>query len=111
MAENDAPNGQSGGRLPGFDPSAIEPFIVKDPEALTVNIARSLENLGKAASEWLGPRESGKKVDFASEPMTDIVRTLSKVVEYWLADPSRTLSDIRGRRPVLVSCPSRLSRL
>ena len=33
-----------------FDPAAIEPYIVKDPEALTVNMARTVEQLGKAAS-------------------------------------------------------------
>ncbi|MDO6965828.1 PHA/PHB synthase family protein [Rhizobium alvei] len=76
---------------PQFDPKMIEPFLVKNPEALSVNIARSLENLGKAASEWLQPRESGEKVDIVIEPVTDIVKTLSSVVEYWIKDPQRTL--------------------
>jgi len=82
------------GAKPGFqpfDPAAIEPYIVKDPEALTVNLARTVEQLGKAASAWLAPRESGEKVDTVSEPMVDMVKTLSKVSEYWLADPRRTL--------------------
>ena len=74
-----------------FDPAAIEPYIVKDPEALTVNFARTVEQLGKAASAWLAPRESGEKVDGGAEPMVDMVKTLSKVSEYWLADPRRTL--------------------
>jgi polyhydroxyalkanoate synthase subunit PhaC len=77
--------------LQPFDPAAIEPYIVKDPEALTVNLARTVEQLGKAASAWLAPRESGEKVDTVSEPMVDMVKTLSKVSEYWLADPRRTL--------------------
>ena len=82
------------GDKPGFqpfDPAAIEPYIVKDPEALTVNFARTVEQLGKAASAWLAPRESGEKVDTVTEPMVDMVKTLSKVSEYWLADPRRTL--------------------
>lgn len=74
-----------------FDPAVIEPYIVRDPEALTVNIARTVEQLGKAASAWLAPRESGEKVDTVAEPMVDMVKTLSKVSEYWLADPRRTL--------------------
>jgi polyhydroxyalkanoate synthase len=74
-----------------FDPKHIEPFLVKDPEALSVNLARSLENLGKAASEWLQPRERGDKKDLGTEPLADIVGTLSKIVEYWIADPKRTL--------------------
>jgi polyhydroxyalkanoate synthase len=86
---SDRPSGQA---LPGFDPAQIEPFVVKNPEALTVNLARSLENLGKAASEWLKPRESGEKADLGNEPMTDIVRTLTKVAEYWVSDPQRSLN-------------------
>jgi polyhydroxyalkanoate synthase len=89
MADQTTSESRTGKPLPGFDAAAIEPFVVKDPEALTVNIARSLENLGKAASEWLAPRETGEKLNTLGEPMADIVGTLSKVCEYWLADPKR----------------------
>jgi polyhydroxyalkanoate synthase len=92
MSDNSTSDTPSGKALPGFDPAAFEPFVVKNPEALTVNLARSLENLGKAASEWLKPRENGEKADLANEPATDIVRTLSKVAEYWLTDPQRSLT-------------------
>jgi len=83
--------GGEGSGFPGFDPKTIEPYVVKDPEALTVNLARTVEQLGKAASAWLAPRERGEKVDTVSEPMVDMVKTLSKVSEYWLSDPKRTL--------------------
>nr|WP_246811065.1 poly(3-hydroxyalkanoate) polymerase subunit PhaC [Ensifer sp. ENS03] len=75
----------------GFDPKSVEPYIVKDPESLAVNLARAMEQLGKAASAWLAPRESGQKSDTFAEPATDMVKTLSKVSEYWLSDPRRTL--------------------
>jgi polyhydroxyalkanoate synthase len=91
MSDTSTSERQDGKALPGFDAAAFEPFVVKNPEALTLNLARSLENLGKAASAWLKPRESGAKADFENEPMTDIVRTLSKVVEYWTGDPQRAL--------------------
>ncbi|MDX3976081.1 class I poly(R)-hydroxyalkanoic acid synthase [Shinella sp.] len=95
MAEDSKANERdAAGNKPGFqpfDPAAIEPYVVKDPEALTVNLARTVEQLGKAASAWLAPRESGEKVDTVSEPMVDMVKTLSKVSEYWLTDPRRTL--------------------
>ncbi|MCA0344353.1 MAG: class I poly(R)-hydroxyalkanoic acid synthase, partial [Proteobacteria bacterium] len=92
--ERKANERDAAGNKPGFqpfDPATIEPYIVKDPEALTVNFARTVEQLGKAASAWLAPRESGEKVDTVSEPMVDMVKTLSKVSEYWLTDPRRTL--------------------
>lgn len=75
----------------GFDPKSVDPYIVRDPEALTMNIARMIEQLGKAASAWLAPRERGEKADLVADPYVEIVKTLSKVSEYWLSDPRRTL--------------------
>ncbi|MFB2552070.1 poly(3-hydroxyalkanoate) polymerase subunit PhaC [Ensifer soli] len=75
----------------GFDAKSVEPYIVRDPEAFTVNLARAVEQAGKAASAWLAPRETGEKTDVVAEPVVDMVKTLSKVSEYWLSDPSRTL--------------------
>ncbi|MBB5572406.1 MULTISPECIES: class I poly(R)-hydroxyalkanoic acid synthase [Rhizobium] len=91
MTDSKRDNSDSHGTFPGFDPKSVEPYIVKDPEAMAVNFARALENLGKAASAWLAPRERGEKIDTVADPMTDIVKTLSKVSEYWLSDPRRTL--------------------
>jgi polyhydroxyalkanoate synthase len=91
MAETDRSGSGSGQSIPGFDPAKLEAFVVKDPQALSLNIARSLENLGQAATEWLGPRERGEKKNAELEPITDLVTTLSKVVEYWVADPQRTI--------------------
>ncbi|NML73806.1 class I poly(R)-hydroxyalkanoic acid synthase [Rhizobium sp. S-51] len=83
--------GQGGARTSAFDPKLIEPYVVKDPETLAVNVAKAVENLGKAASVWLAPRERGEIVDPLSEPMTELVKTMSKVAEYWMSDPKRTL--------------------
>ncbi|WFU88844.1 class I poly(R)-hydroxyalkanoic acid synthase [Rhizobium sp. CC1099] len=82
---------ENGGKTktPGFEPN-LDPYVLKDPEAMAVNIARALENLGKAASVWLAPRKSGETNDRLAAPMTDMVKTLSKVTEYWMSDPRRT---------------------
>lgn len=77
--------------IPGFDPQSIAPYMVKDPHALAMNLARALEHLGHAASEWLGPRERGEIPDPAADPITDLVKTLSDVVNYWVSEPQRTL--------------------
>jgi polyhydroxyalkanoate synthase subunit PhaC len=71
-------------------PSA-EAYVVKNPEAFARNVARMLEELGKAASAWVEPREKGEVVDTISEPMADMVKTFSKVGEYWLSDPKRAI--------------------
>jgi polyhydroxyalkanoate synthase len=71
--------------------SPADAYIVKNPEAFARNVARMLEGLGKAASAWVEPREKGEVVDTVSEPMADMVKTFSKVGEYWLSDPKRAL--------------------
>ncbi|MBB3977735.1 polyhydroxyalkanoate synthase [Rhizobium azooxidifex] len=75
----------------GFDPKTIEPYVVRNPEALAVNLARTVEQLGRAASAWLAPRERGEKVDTVADPVVDMVKTLARVSEYWISDPRRTL--------------------
>jgi len=80
---------ENGAKL-DFDAKDLDPYMLKDPEAMALNFARALENLGKAASAWLGPRERGEISDTAVEPVTDMVKTLSRVTEYWIADPRRT---------------------
>ena len=75
----------------GGGKGSTEAYMVKDPEALARNLARMLEELGKAASAWVEPRERGEVTNTMAEPMTDMVKTLSKVGEYWLSDPKRAI--------------------
>ena len=69
------------GSSKGFDPKSFEAYVVKDPQKLAVNLAKAAENLGKAATEWLAPRERGERVD-TLDPMTDMIKTLSNLCEY-----------------------------
>ena len=69
----------------------VEQYLVKDPERFALNLARMIEQAGKAASAWAEPREKGEVRDSVAEPMADMVKTFSKVTEYWLSDPSRAL--------------------
>jgi len=71
--------------------SSVDSYLVKDPERLAVNIARMIEQAGRAASAWVEPREKGEVRDTLSEPVTDMIKTFSKVTEYWLSDPQRAL--------------------
>jgi polyhydroxyalkanoate synthase subunit PhaC len=73
------------------DTSSVEQYLVKDPERFALNIARMIEQAGKAASAWAEPREKGEVRDSVAEPMADMVKTFSKLTEYWLSDPSRAL--------------------
>jgi polyhydroxyalkanoate synthase len=62
-----------------------------DVEVFAQNLARLVEEGGKALAAYLRPREEGQvKSEFAEE-ITDAVKTLGKVAEYWLADPARAV--------------------
>ncbi|WP_315928754.1 class I poly(R)-hydroxyalkanoic acid synthase [Mesorhizobium sp. SP-1A] len=71
--------------------SAIEQYLVQDPERFALNLARMIEQAGKAASAWTEPRAKGQTRDHVAEPMADMVKTFSKLTEYWLSDPQRAL--------------------
>jgi len=71
--------------------ASVEQYIVKDPERFALNLARMVEQAGKAAAAWAEPREKGEVRDTVAEPVADMVKTFSKLTEYWLSDPKRAL--------------------
>ena len=62
-----------------------------DVEALSHNIARLIEEGGKALSAYLKPREEGKIKGDTAEDITDVVKSVGRVAEYWMSDPRRAL--------------------
>ncbi|WP_256750494.1 alpha/beta hydrolase [Mesorhizobium sp. Mes31] len=79
------------GKAEDDEPSTVEQYLVKDPERFALNMARMIEQAGKAASAWAEPREKGEVRDSVAEPVVDMVKTFSKLSEYWLSDPQRAL--------------------
>ncbi|EKF19730.1 PHA/PHB synthase family protein [Nitratireductor pacificus] len=71
--------------------ASVDQYLAKDPERLARNLARALEELGKAAAAWTEAREKGETGDVTTAPLIDMVRTFSRVSEYWLGDPTRAL--------------------
>jgi polyhydroxyalkanoate synthase len=67
-----------------------------DAEAFAMNVARAMECGGKALAAYLKPRETGEVKDKPSEEMTEVIKTLSTVAEYWLSDNERS-SDLQTR--------------
>jgi polyhydroxyalkanoate synthase len=60
-----------------------------DIERFSRNIARMVEEGGKALAAYLKPREQGEvKIEPADE-IADVVKTFGQVAEYWLSDPQR----------------------
>src|SRR5215813_5857115 len=67
-----------------------------DGEAFAMNIARAMESGGRALAAYLKPRESGEVKDKSSEEITEVVKTLTSVAEYWLSDNERA-SDVQTK--------------
>src|SRR5215468_11727420 len=67
-----------------------------DPEAFAMNFAKAMENSGKALAAYLKPRESGEVVDKPPNELTEVVKTLTAVAEYWLSDNERS-SDLQTK--------------
>lgn len=78
-------------KAPGGTTASVEQYLVKDPERFALNLARMVEQAGKAAAAWAEPREKGEMRDTVAEPVADMVKTFSKLSEYWLSDPKRAL--------------------
>src|SRR5262245_14263737 len=49
-----------------------------------------VEEGGKALAAYLKPREEGRRDDQYVE-ITDVVKTIGQVADYWLRDPQRAL--------------------
>ncbi len=62
-----------------------------DIERFAFNVARMVEQGGKALAAYLKPREQGAAtIDFPDQ-IRDAVKTLGQVLEYWLSDPQRAI--------------------
>lgn len=62
-----------------------------DVEVFAHNLARMIEEGGRALAAYMKPREEGKLKNEMSEDVADVVKTVGHVAEYWLSDPQRAL--------------------
>ena len=75
-------------QAPAQDPVTIGSV---DVEAFSRNLARLVEQGGRALAAYLKPREEGRDDRELADEMTEVAKTLGHVAEYWLADPQRTV--------------------
>src|SRR3974390_306842 len=62
-----------------------------DIEQFSRNLARLVEEGGRALAAYLKPREEGRDDKELADEVTEVVKTLSEVAEYWISDPQRTV--------------------
>ncbi|HEV1999341.1 MAG TPA: class I poly(R)-hydroxyalkanoic acid synthase, partial [Xanthobacteraceae bacterium] len=67
------------------------PVSTINPEAFAANLARLVEEGGRAMAAYLKPREESAAREEMAEEMATVLKTLGQVAEYWLADPKRAL--------------------
>ena len=79
-------------RAPSQLPTTVGPV---DVEVFSRNLARLIEEGGRALAAYMKPREDGRKSELADE-LRDVVKTLGEVLQYWLADPQR-IAELQGR--------------
>ena len=75
-------------RAPSQEPVKIGTV---DVEAFSRNLAQLIEQGGRALAAYLKPREEGRDDRELADELTEVVKTLGHVAEYWLADPQRTV--------------------
>ncbi len=62
-----------------------------DFEALSRNTARFVEQVGKAAAAYMKPLEERRAPGGFADEAAEMVKTLGKVAEHWMADPERAI--------------------
>jgi polyhydroxyalkanoate synthase len=73
---------------PAQEPAKLDTV---DVEAFARNLARMIEEGGKALAAYMKPREEGKFKGELTDEVTDVVKTVGQVAEYWLSDPKRAV--------------------
>ncbi len=61
-------------------------------EALAHNIAQAIEQGGKALAAYMAPRQSGEIKTTVAAEIGEMVRSIGRVVEYYMADPQRAFA-------------------
>jgi polyhydroxyalkanoate synthase len=78
--------------LPGLIPLTGQTDATKpDFERILYNMARLMEQSGKAMAASLRPTETGEAASTMSNELQDAVRSIGKVTEHWLTDPAKTV--------------------
>src|SRR5882724_4723662 len=72
-------------------PAPASPYMVRDPEEFARNIARAVEQGGRALAAYVKPHEEGKPADLIAEATTEVIKTLGRIGEYWTSDPARLM--------------------
>jgi polyhydroxyalkanoate synthase subunit PhaC len=93
VQQESAPQANSKQPSPHQEPAPSIPTKIGtfDVEAFSHNLARLVEEGGRALAAYLKPREEGSDDSELANEITEVVKTLGQVAEYWFTDPQRTV--------------------
>ena len=80
-----------GGASQAAGPAADGSMPIPDFTALSQNLAKLVEQGGKAAAAYFRPLEEGRTNTDVAEHVEDAVKTFGHVAEHWLSDPTRAM--------------------
>jgi polyhydroxyalkanoate synthase subunit PhaC len=75
-------------RAPSQEPMKIGSV---DVETFSRNLARIVEEGGRALAAYIKPREDGRGTGEFADQVNEVVKTLGFVAQYWLTDPQRSM--------------------
>jgi polyhydroxyalkanoate synthase len=90
-AEPRQPRSETRRDAPAASSAAENAQTAVDIEAFSKNVARMVEQGGRALAAYLKPREAGRVNDETADVVADAVKTLGHVMKYWTADPQRAV--------------------
>ncbi len=76
---------------PAAGAGAGAPYRMPDVEALANNTRRMMELAGRALGAFMRPRETGEIKSTIAEDLSEMVRSLGHVAEYYMSEPQRAL--------------------
>ncbi len=95
LAKTDKPPAAAG-LAPAAPPANLSgagaQYPAPDVEALAHNIAQAIEQGGKVLAAYLRPRESGEIKTTIADDVAEMVKSIGRVAEYYMADPQRALA-------------------
>ncbi len=68
----------------------VPPQTMADLETLSHNAMRVMDESGRILAQVVRPQEQGRGPNPVADEMSDAVKTLGSVAEYWMADPGRS---------------------
>ena len=66
-------------------------FEIQDPQRFAQNMARLMEETGKAVSAWLQPRLTGERPLDSPDEAARIMSTFAEVQRAWLMQPQKLM--------------------